>query len=111
MMPLAMIESANSWSRAGSNTVRGCKGLGSIRSMETTLAGPPSVEDAGVASMAAGRDGSSAESPLPNALRGLSGALFMGQDLLCKLNVTLGAAGAKVVGEDRFAETGSFREP
>src|SRR6202171_3938901 len=110
-MPFAMSESASSWSRAGSNTVRGCNGLGSIRSMETTLAGAPSGAGTSSGSTAVGRAGSSAERPLPNALRGLSGALFMSQDLLCKLYVALGAAGAKVVGEDRFAETGGLREP
>src|SRR5258707_15696056 len=52
------------------------------------------------------RVGRRAESPLPNALRGLSGALFMGQDLLCQLNVALGAARAQVIRKNRLAETG-----
>src|SRR6266436_4654786 len=54
------------------------------------------------------RVGRRAESPLPNALRGLSGALFMGQDLLCQLNVALGAARAQIIRKNRLAKTGSL---
>src|SRR5258708_6238541 len=50
------------------------------------------------------RVGRRAERPLPNALRGLSGALFMGQDLLCQLNVALGAARAQVIRKNGLTE-------
>ena len=43
-------------------------------------------------------------------MRGLSGALFMSQDLLCQLNIAFGAAGSNVIGDDGFAEAGGFRE-
>src|SRR5258708_13045238 len=56
------------------------------------------------------RVGRRAESPLPNALRGLSGALFMGQDLLCQLNVALGAARAQVIRKNGLAEAGVLRQ-
>src|SRR5260370_36909217 len=56
------------------------------------------------------RVGRRAERPLPNALRCLSGALFMGQDLLCQLNVALGAARAQVVRKNGLAETGGLCE-
>src|SRR5580700_787584 len=54
--------------------------------------------------------GRRAERPLPKALRCLSGALFMGQDLLCQLNIAFGAAGADVVRQNRLTETGGFRQ-
>src|SRR5260221_4040147 len=54
------------------------------------------------------RVGRRAESPLPNALRGLSGALFMGQDLLCQLNVALGAARAQIIRKNRLAKAGGL---
>ena len=59
---------------------------------------------------AAGFVGSRAERPLPKALRCLSGVLFMGQDLLCQLNVALGSARADVIGDNRLTETGGFRQ-
>src|SRR5260370_35209904 len=56
------------------------------------------------------RVGRRADRHLPNALRCLSGALFMGQDLLCQLNVGLGAARAQVVRKNRLAEAGGLCE-
>src|SRR5215469_7599862 len=55
--------------------------------------------------------GRRAESPLPRALRCLSEALFMGQDLLCQLNVALCASRSNVVGEDWLPKTGGLSEP
>ena len=46
---------------------------------------------------------------LPSALRGFS-VLFMGQNLFCKLDITFGAFGAGIVGQDRFAEARGFGE-
>src|SRR5437016_14653664 len=57
------------------------------------------------------RDGSSAESPLPSALRCLSVAVLIGQNLLGELDITLSALGPRIVHKHRFAEAGSLGEP
>src|SRR3954452_11557255 len=55
--------------------------------------------------------GRSAESPLPSALRGFrSGSFVMGQDFLCELNVSFGAARARIISEDWLSEAGSLCE-
>src|ERR1035438_3151963 len=54
--------------------------------------------------------GKRAESPFPKALRCLSGALFMGEDLLCQLNIAFGPSGSDVVGDYWLAETRGFRQ-
>src|SRR5438067_7995380 len=62
----------------------------------------------GTGANAAGRPGSSDESPLPSALRGLSITLFISDDFLCQLQVTFGAAGPGIVGQNGFSIAGSL---
>src|ERR1035438_7664811 len=54
--------------------------------------------------------GRRAESPLPSALRCLSGALFMGEDLLCQLNIAFGPSGSDIVGDYWLTEARGFCE-
>src|SRR5579872_1381250 len=54
--------------------------------------------------------GSSAERPLPSALRCLSVPVFILQDLLCELDVAFSSAGPRVVHQDGFSVTGGFRQ-
>src|ERR1700730_11044673 len=118
MMPLARMDWASSASVGCSlDKLRG-RGLASMDSMSTCKALAVSRswswpccgggEGAGV--MTRVRVGSRAPKPLPRALRELSG-LFMVQNFFGKLNVTLGAAGPRVIDEDRLAETGGFGQP
>jgi hypothetical protein len=55
------------------------------------------------------RVGRSAPIPLPSALRGCSG-LFMVENLFGEFNIAFGPLGSGVIGQDRFAEAGRFRE-
>src|SRR5581483_12411311 len=56
--------------------------------------------------------GSSADKPLPSALRAFrSGSLFMRQNFLCELNVRFGAAGSRIIRQNRLSEARSFRQP
>ena len=57
------------------------------------------------------RRGNSAVSPLPSALRGPSGGLFIGEYLLGQLDIALGSLGTHVVGQDRLTVAGSLSEP
>src|SRR5579864_2989001 len=57
------------------------------------------------------RPGRRAESPLPSALRGLSLALFIRQNLLREFDIALGSTGTRIVHENRLAVARSFREP
>src|SRR4051794_19131989 len=96
-MPFARTDCASSLRRSGWNTVRGCRGFRSIRSMRTCCkpCGSVAGDDSGT-SFSTGLAGSSADSPLPNALR-LSGPLVMLQDLFRELDVALCAFGTNVV--------------
>lgn len=72
----------------------------------------PAVSGVGAASAVAVcglRAGRSDPRPLPRTRRMFSG-LFTVQDLLCQLNIALGAFGARVVGENRLAEAGRLGE-
>src|SRR5580704_12743740 len=69
----------------------------------TTL---PSAGTAGAAAAAWGRGGRREWRPLPSALRG--SFLLIGEDFFRELDVGFGAAGTRVVGEDRFAVAGRF---
>src|SRR4051812_6020422 len=74
--------------------------------------GPGSVSGSTAGVVPPVLDGNSADRPLPSAFRWFrSGSLIMGQDFLCKLNVGLCAAGSRIIGQNWFAEAGSFREP
>src|SRR4051794_40209058 len=100
MMPLARMDCASSWSRAGSKSERGCIGFGSMRLMGSFVGSAeewpsplrPGAENPGTV----GRAGSSAERPLPNALR-FSGALLIRDDLLGEFDIAFGPAGPDVV--------------
>src|SRR5277367_3909585 len=111
IIPFVCMELANSCRRPGSKVMRGCNGLGSIckigRTATRTPAGAWGAGAAGSGSVCT-LVGRRAESPLPSALRCLSGALFMSQDLLCQLNVAFSAAGSDVIGDYRLAETGGL---
>src|SRR5579862_2528571 len=101
MMPWARIETASSSSLSGWNTVRGCRGLGLIASIGRVFgrgsrAGAGAIAEGTAGALGGGptwvgRTGKSAERPLPSALRGLSSALFIGEDLLGEFNIALGA--------------------
>src|SRR6266404_3688433 len=111
-MPFARIDWANSAKRSGWKTERGCKGFGSMRSM--LIRNIPTLGcsggRAGAAAAATGADstlgavlvGRSAESPLPNALRGSSELLLIFQYLLCQFHVTFRPFGSHVVLKNRF---------
>src|SRR5436853_7845888 len=89
---------------------RGWCGLGSIRSSEMLPEVSCEISSGASADAAGVRVGRSASRPLPSALRGFS-VLFMGQNLFCKLDITFGAFGAGIVGQDRFAEARGLGEP
>src|SRR6185295_13657560 len=52
-----------------------------------------------------GRLGRREESPLPSALRGLSGSLVTFQYLLCELDVTFGGPGPYIIQNNRLTVT------
>src|ERR1700738_2241452 len=124
MMPLALMERANSSSASSRNRVRGWNGLGSIRSA-SICNGAPDIEDSragatavplgvvecdGVAGVGAtGTCGSgsrmSAPSPLPNAF------LVIKNYLLCELCVALGPFTVDIVENNRLTETWRFGQP
>src|SRR4051812_904425 len=109
MMPLARIDAASSCSRSGSKTRLGWTGLASISSMRIvwglTAAAGAEAAAAGSATGAL-RVGRRAVNPLPSALRGPSGGLFIGENLLGQLNVGLGSFRANVVTQDWLAVAG-----
>src|ERR1051326_8205746 len=107
MMPLDLIDCASSSSFSGANVRRGWIGFGSMRSRTTSCA--RSGAGAGTSATAVVREGSRAPSPLPSALRELSG-LFMVQDFFGELDITFGPFGSGVVGENRFPEAGRLGE-
>src|SRR5579871_286585 len=111
MIPFGCIEFASSCKRPGSNGTRGSRGVGPLRKR-----GGRAERTRGVAAGAGGVDAASvstlvgrrAESPLPSALRCLSGALFMSQDLLCQLDIAFCSSGPDIVGNNWLAEAGSL---
>src|SRR5580693_6783385 len=111
MIPLARMEAASSSRRSELNTDRGCIGFGCMASIGSLVgrcgASPAAVPDA----LAPGLAGRSADKPLPSALRGLSFALFIFQNLLGQLDVTLRPPGARIIDDDRFAVAWRFRQP
>src|SRR4051812_29159268 len=92
MIPLALIDCASSSIFSGSKIVRGCDGfaciwlVGSVVGLSGVTGG---VATGGVTGPLVGRLGNSADSPLPSALRLLSGPLVICQDLLCQLYIRL----------------------
>src|SRR5579884_3183816 len=118
MMPFSRMEAASSARARSSNVTRGWRGFGRMLSTGTWRGRPDS--STGVCSWAAacsgagsdgevgGRCGSSAESPLPRALRR---SAFMLQNLLRELNVGFGPTGPNVIGNHGFSEAGRLREP
>src|SRR6185437_15753399 len=119
MMPLARIEEASSSIRLESKTVRGCSGFGSIsvtardRTRFVAVSWSAIAESKGWPWLGGGtgRAGRRAASPLPSALRVLSGALFMRKDLLGQLNIAFSAPGADVIVQNRLTKARSFSEP
>src|SRR5215469_11591688 len=79
-----------------------------ISSMATVSGGRSSA--GGGAGCVTGRVGNSAPSPLPSALRGFS-VRFMVENLFGEPDIALRAAGARVVGNNGFAETRRLRQP
>src|SRR5579859_3349336 len=119
MMPLARMEAANSSKRSIWNTTLGWTGLGWTESIgkrdgasETSAgaaaAAVASPDDAG--DTGRGRPGSSAERPLPSALRCFSIALLILEDLLGEFDVAFGASRAWIVHQDWFTKAGGFSE-
>src|ERR1700685_1259362 len=109
MIPLARMDCANSSMRSCWKTRRGCSRLGSISSMGICATSSPRWGGSAQGG-AVGRVGSSALSPLPSALRGLSTFLFILQNLLGEADIALRAARADVIGQDCLPMTGSFSE-
>src|SRR6185369_14442280 len=115
MIPLARIDAASSSRPSELKCVLGCIGLGWIRPNGSV---PGFIEAGGtgagaVATAAAAgcpRPGRRAERPLPSALRVLSLALFIRQNLLREFDIALGSPGTRVVHENGFAVTGRFRQ-
>src|SRR5215831_10388952 len=105
MIPLDRIDCASSSSRSPWNARRGWRGLGSMASTARLCVG--SSRAAGTGRTDGGRLGSSAFSPLPSALRELSG-LFMVKNLFGEFDIAFGAAGTRVVADDGFAKAGGF---
>src|SRR6267142_5799086 len=121
MMPLALMERANSSNASSRKRVLGWYGLGSTRSMSTsrgpvwtasragTAAAPPAV----VACCCVGADSGgafgsgsrmSAPSPRPSAFLGI------GNNLLGELRVAFRPFAVNVVKNDWFPKTGRFRQ-
>src|SRR6185436_17526616 len=101
MIPFARMELASSCMRSGSNTRRGWTGFGSISSIRIRVG--VSGVGAGCAAAAlvtGGLFGKSAVSPLPSALRGPSGSLFIGENLLGQLDITFSARGTHIIAQD-----------
>src|SRR5438477_10893713 len=114
MMPFARIEFASSCIRSGSNTRLGCTGLGSISSIRIRLGVSGIGAGCGAAAAeaeAVGRFGRSAVRPLPNALRGPSGGLFISEYLLGQLDITFGSFGANIVADNRLTVAWRLGEP
>src|SRR4051812_34292487 len=98
MIPLLRMDAANSCKRSASNTRLGCTGLASISSMRTLVGFCGTGGGVAAGSMFwGGLEGSSAVSPLPRALRGASGALFIGEYLLGQLDITFRSFGPDVI--------------
>src|SRR5512140_2183417 len=114
MIQFARIEAANSSSPSALNDVRGCMGLGWIRPSGSV----PGFAEAGVEAGAVAaavvpgcpRPGRRAERPLPSALRGLSSALFIFQNLLREFNIALGTPRTRVIHQDWFPIAGGLRK-
>src|SRR5260370_19762218 len=85
----------------------GLASIASIGNDVTSWVGAGSVVDC---SSVDDRDGSSAASPLPSALRCLSVAVLIGQYLLGELDIALSALRPGIVHENRLAEAGSLGE-
>src|SRR5215510_7288108 len=94
MIPVARIDCASSSSLASSKVLRGCCSPGRIKSISISRSSSLSCGDGAV--------DISALSPLPN------GFLFMGQHLLCELEIAFGAARPRVVMNHGFAMTWRF---
>src|ERR1043165_7572549 len=97
MIPVARMDCASSWSLGSSKLLRGCCSPGRIKSISISRS-----------SSLPGGDGAveiSALSPLP------SGFLFMGQHLLCELEIDFGAARARVIMNYGFAVTWRLGQP
>src|ERR1035438_1439131 len=109
MMPLTRMDCANSASLSAWKTRRGCSGLGSMLSIGTFCAVSSGAGSSGGGAMAVVRAGMRALMPLPSALRVASG-LLMVQNLFGEFDVTFGAAGTRIVSQNRFAEARCFRQ-
>src|SRR5579864_3608542 len=108
IIPFCSIELASSWRWPASNVVRGCRGLGPMSEIASmVILGPYSCGSAASWRAGAALLASSADRPLPKALRcGLSGFLCTAEDLLCQLNIAFGPARADVIDQNGLSETG-----
>src|SRR5258706_14829944 len=103
MMPFARIEAANSSNRSIWKLTLGWTGLGWTESIGRLVgswkvcAGAAAAAVLGDTDAGSGRPGSSARRPLPSALRCLSIALLILEDLLCEFDVAFGLSTAWVV--------------
>src|SRR5688500_12847257 len=116
--PCARIDSASSWSASSANSMRGCLGLGTMRSSgisrtrspATSGAAKPSAcavasaPGASGASVGPGAPGMSAPRPRPSAF------LVMVDDLLRECAVTGCTAGCSIVVHARLSEARSLAE-
>src|SRR5947209_8760326 len=93
---------------------RGCSGFGSMDAIGMLFEWPSTTAGCSAASFSTATDravGINAASPLPSTLRGLSGALFTGEDLLCELHIAFRSSGTAIVRKDGLSETWRFRQP
>src|SRR6185295_14701193 len=109
-IPLARIDAASSSRFCVRKRRRGWTGLGSIELTGSVVVGLAASGAVGCET-GAGREGSSAESPLPSALRGLSVALLIRENLLGEADVAFCPFRSRIVHQDGLAETRRLRQP
>src|SRR5215469_7392912 len=113
MIPFARMDAANSSSRCGWKTFRGCTGFGAMASMAILdgFAGAAATAVPSACACTDPRGARRAESPLPSGLRNLSAAVFILDDFLGQLDIALRSARARIIHQNRLSVTRSFREP
>src|SRR4029078_12490144 len=99
MSPCFTMQPASAAIFASSNDRRGWKGLGVMRSTETSR-GAESARESALGSVALGM---SALSPLPKPFFGIDMVLSTVDQLLCKFTIILGTGGSGIIHCDRFA--------
>src|SRR5690242_12931675 len=111
-MPLALIDCESSASFSESKVRRGWSGFGSIASTETKVGSSLFADSSSGSGGGAGacvREERRAFRPLPSTFRGFS-LLFMVQNLFRKLDIALGAFGARIVPKDGLTKTRRFSQ-